>query len=105
MLFKNPSHSIEIGSLVLGYVTAVTDHGVFVKFGGRKEFAVLVPLQEVSDTATIAMQKNVPVLVLITRYHEGKWRGSMRYSLICKKISAQPQVGEIVEGVVTDVKN
>ena len=104
-LYKNPGHVIEVGSLVLGYVTALTDHGVFVKFGFRKDSVILLPHSELSDTNDQTILKHVPVLVLVIRSHEGKLRGSMRYSLISRKVYSQPQVGEVVEGIVTDVKN
>lgn len=105
ILYKNPGHPVEVGTTILGYVTGVTDHGLFIKFGFRKDQVVMVPLQEVSDDQNTAVPRHVPVLVLITRVHEGKLRGSMRFSLISRKVCAQPSVGEVVEGIVTEVKN
>ena len=88
ILYKNPAHVIEAGSLVLGYITAITDFGVFVKFAFSKDSTILVPTIELSDDPKFIPQRHLPTLVQVTRVKDGKYRGTMRYSLLIRNLAS-----------------
>jgi rRNA biogenesis protein RRP5 len=102
--FKNPSYTPLPGTLLLTYITGVTDSGVFVKASSKS--TILVPTPEVSDNnGTLPVVGN-PALVLITKHDGTKYTGSMRQSLISSKWGTSPLTpGTIVNGTIVEIKN
>lgn len=59
-----------------------------------------------SDEIEHKVQCGTPVIVLVTENKSGRCVGSMRFSLISKVWSQNaPKAGEVVEGIVVEVKN